>query len=98
MTGCLSETEHVALLQPSVSGSSGQSPLASHPHPGERYWKMPRDKGFDKLFDELEAALITSRAMNLKSISDLLLLAFGEATQRMSAELVKVDKKKSKKK
>jgi hypothetical protein len=98
MIGCLSEIEHVGSLQPSVSGGSSQSSLASHLHPGERNWKMPRAKGFDKLFDQLEAALITSRAMKLKSISDLLLLAFGEATQRMSAELVKVDKKKSKKK
>jgi hypothetical protein len=60
---------------------------------------MPGARGFDKLFDQLEAALITSRAMKLKSISALLLLAFGEATQRMSDELVKVDKtirKKSK--
>ena len=57
---------------------------------------MPRATGFGTLFDQLEAALITSRAMNLKSISHLLLVAFGEATQRMSDELVKVDKKKSK--
>jgi hypothetical protein len=53
---------------------------------------MARARGFDKLLDQLEAALITSRALKLKSISDLLLLAFGEATQRMSAELVKVEK------
>jgi hypothetical protein len=52
-----------------------------------------RATGFDTLFDQLEAALITSRAMKLKPITDLLLLAFGEATQRMSAELLKVDKK-----
>jgi Ribonuclease G/E len=54
---------------------------------------MPRATGFDKLLDQLEAALITSRALKLKSISDVLLLAFGEATQRMSAELVRVEKK-----
>jgi hypothetical protein len=54
---------------------------------------MPRANGFDTLFDQLEAALITSRAMKLKSITHLLLLTFGEATQRMSDELVKVDRK-----
>lgn len=58
---------------------------------------MPRTTGFDKLFDQLEAALITSRAMELKPITDLLLLTFQEATQRMSAELLKVDKKIPKK-
>jgi hypothetical protein len=54
---------------------------------------MPGARRFDKLFDELEAALITSRAMKLQSTSDLLLLTFGEATQRMSDELRKVDRK-----
>lgn len=58
---------------------------------------MPGATGFDKLFDQLEAALITSRAMKLKSISDLLLHAFEKATQLMSEDLVKADKKKSKK-
>jgi hypothetical protein len=58
---------------------------------------MPRATGFDTLFDQLESALITSRAMKLKSITDLLLFTFGEATERMLDELVKVDKKKSKK-
>jgi hypothetical protein len=53
---------------------------------------MPGARGFDKLFDQLEAALITSRAMKLEPISELLLLAFGEATQRMSVELMKVDR------
>jgi hypothetical protein len=54
---------------------------------------MARAPNFDRLFDQIEAAIITARAMKLNPISDLLLLAMGEATQLMSRELLRSEEK-----
>jgi hypothetical protein len=54
---------------------------------------MARPLNFDTLFNQLEAAIVTSRGLKLEATSDLLLRAFSEATQRMSDELLKSEKK-----
>jgi hypothetical protein len=48
---------------------------------------MSRSSDFDTLFDQLEAAIITARALQLKTVTDQLLLAVAEATHLMTKEL-----------
>jgi hypothetical protein len=48
---------------------------------------MSRSSDFDTLFDRLEAAIVTSRAVQLKTVTDQLLLAVTEATQLMTRGL-----------